>query len=121
MHIHLCINAYCDCGQEITLVKVNLENYLHSIKSVSNSVCTIYSLPPPSPPLLPPPPLPLPPPPPPHHHHHHSRLSLCSPGCLGTHSVDQAGLELRDPPASASRMFGLKVCSTTAWLMLQVF
>ena len=24
------------------------------------------------------------------------RVSLCSPGCPGTHSVDQAGLELRD-------------------------
>jgi hypothetical protein len=30
------------------------------------------------------------------------RISLCSPGCPGTHSVDQAGLELRNPPASAS-------------------
>jgi hypothetical protein len=30
------------------------------------------------------------------------RVSLCSPGCPGTHSVDQAGLELRNPPASAS-------------------
>jgi hypothetical protein len=29
------------------------------------------------------------------------RVSLCSPGCPGTHSVDQAGLELRDLPASA--------------------
>ena len=29
-------------------------------------------------------------------------LSLCSPGCPGTHSVDQAGLKLRNPPASAS-------------------
>jgi hypothetical protein len=28
------------------------------------------------------------------------RVSLCSPGCPGTHSVDQAGLKLRDPPAS---------------------
>jgi hypothetical protein len=27
-------------------------------------------------------------------------VSLCSPGCPGTHFVDQAGLELRDPPAS---------------------
>jgi hypothetical protein len=33
--------------------------------------------------------------------------------CPGTHSVDQAGLELRDPPASASQMLGLKVCTTT--------
>ena len=30
------------------------------------------------------------------------RLSLCSPGCPGTPSVDQAGLELRDPLASVS-------------------
>jgi hypothetical protein len=29
------------------------------------------------------------------------RVSLCSPGCPGTHSVDQAGLGLRNPPASA--------------------
>jgi hypothetical protein len=27
------------------------------------------------------------------------RVSLCSSGCPGTHSVDQAGLELRNPPA----------------------
>jgi hypothetical protein len=39
------------------------------------------------------------------------RVSLCSPGCPGTHSVDQAGLELRNPPASASRMLGLKACT----------
>ena len=26
------------------------------------------------------------------------RVSLCSPSCLGTHSVDQAGLELRNSP-----------------------
>jgi hypothetical protein len=32
------------------------------------------------------------------------RVSLCSPGCPGTHSVDQAGLELRNPPASASQV-----------------
>ncbi|GAB1290241.1 S-adenosyl-L-methionine-dependent tRNA 4-demethylwyosine synthase TYW1 [Apodemus speciosus] len=35
-------------------------------------------------------------------------VSLCSPGCPGTHSVDQAGLELRNPPASASQVLGLK-------------
>jgi hypothetical protein len=34
------------------------------------------------------------------------RVSLCSPGCPGTHSVDQAGLELRNSPASASRVLG---------------
>jgi hypothetical protein len=44
------------------------------------------------------------------------RVSLCSPGCPGTHFVDQAGLELRNLPASASQVLGLKVCATTAWL-----
>jgi hypothetical protein len=42
------------------------------------------------------------------------RVSLCSPACPGTHSVDKAGLELRNPPASASQVLGLKVCATTA-------
>jgi hypothetical protein len=37
-------------------------------------------------------------------------------GCPGTHSVDQAGLELRNPPASASQVLGLKACATTAQL-----
>jgi hypothetical protein len=41
------------------------------------------------------------------------RVSLCSLGCPGTHFVDQAGLELRNPPASASRVLGLKACATT--------
>jgi hypothetical protein len=41
------------------------------------------------------------------------RVSLCSPGCPGTHSVDQAVLKLRNPPASASRVLGLKACATT--------
>jgi hypothetical protein len=41
------------------------------------------------------------------------RVSLCSHGCPGTHFVDQAGLELRNPPASASQVLGLKVCATT--------
>jgi hypothetical protein len=41
------------------------------------------------------------------------RVSLCSPGCPGTHIVDQAGLELRNPPASASLVLGLKVCRFT--------
>jgi hypothetical protein len=40
------------------------------------------------------------------------RVSLYSPGCPGTHFVDQAGFELRDPPASASRVLGLKACTT---------
>jgi hypothetical protein len=46
------------------------------------------------------------------------RVSLCSPDCPGTHSVDQAGFELRNPPASASQVLGLKACATTAQLLL---
>ena len=42
------------------------------------------------------------------------RVSLYSPSCPGTHSVDQAGLKLRNPPASASQVLGLKACATTA-------
>jgi hypothetical protein len=42
------------------------------------------------------------------------KVSLCSPGCPGTHTVDQAGLELRNPPASASQVLGLKACAITA-------
>jgi hypothetical protein len=42
------------------------------------------------------------------------RVSLYSPGCPGTHFVDQAGLELRNLPASASRVLGLKACATNA-------
>jgi hypothetical protein len=43
------------------------------------------------------------------------RVSQYSPGCPETHSVDQAGLELRNPPASASQVLGSKACATTAW------
>jgi hypothetical protein len=35
------------------------------------------------------------------------KVSLYSPGCPGTHFVDQAGLELRNPPVSASGVLGL--------------
>jgi hypothetical protein len=45
-----------------------------------------------------------------------TEFSLCNPGCPGTHSVDQAGLKLRNPSASASQVMGLKACATTAWL-----
>jgi hypothetical protein len=41
------------------------------------------------------------------------RVSLCSPGCPGTHFVDQAGLELGNPPASASA--GIKGMHHHAW------
>jgi hypothetical protein len=42
------------------------------------------------------------------------RVSLCSPCCPGAHSVDQVGLKLRNSPASASQVLGLKACVTTA-------
>jgi hypothetical protein len=41
------------------------------------------------------------------------RVSLYNPGCPGTHSVDQAGFKLSNPPASASRVLGIKACTTT--------
>jgi hypothetical protein len=41
------------------------------------------------------------------------RVSQCSPGCPGTHSVDQASLKFRNPPASASQVLGLKAFATT--------
>jgi hypothetical protein len=50
-----------------------------------------------------------------------NKVSLCSPGCPGTHSVVQAGLELRNSPASASQVLGLKACTTTRFLLLNVF
>jgi hypothetical protein len=50
-----------------------------------------------------------------------TRVSLYSPGCPGTHSEDQAGLELRDSPASASWMLGLRACATTARLLKKKF
>jgi hypothetical protein len=43
------------------------------------------------------------------------RVSLYSPGCPGTHlGTDQAVLELRNPPASASQVLELKAFTTTA-------
>ena len=44
------------------------------------------------------------------------RVPLYSPGYPGTHSVDHAGLELRNLPASTSQVLGLKACTTTAQL-----
>ena len=41
------------------------------------------------------------------------RVSLYSPGCPGTHSEDQAGLELRNHPSSVSHVLGLKMYTTT--------
>ena len=45
------------------------------------------------------------------------RVSLESPGCPGTYSIEQAGFELRNPPASASQVVGLKVCTTMPCLV----
>jgi hypothetical protein len=45
-----------------------------------------------------------------------NRVSLYSPDCPGTHFVDQAGLELRNPPASASQVLGLKACASLHFL-----
>jgi hypothetical protein len=44
------------------------------------------------------------------------RVSLCSPGCPGTHFADQAGLQLRNLPASTSQVLGLKAYATTTQL-----
>lgn len=46
---------------------------------------------------------------------------LCgAPAVLGLTLVDQAGLEIRDPPASgfAYNLLGLKLCVATTWLYL---
>jgi hypothetical protein len=42
-------------------------------------------------------------------------VSLCSPGCPGTHSVDQAGLELTEIhlPLPPSQVLGLKACTNS--------
>ena len=40
------------------------------------------------------------------------RVSLYSPGCTETYSLDQAGPKLRNPPTSASQVLVLKVCAT---------
>jgi hypothetical protein len=45
---------------------------------------------------------------------------LVNSGCPGTHSVDQAGLELRNSPASASQVLGLKVCTTMPGLLINL-
>jgi hypothetical protein len=48
-------------------------------------------------------------------------VSLCSPGYPGTHSVDQADLKLRNSPASASQVLGLKAWATTPGSYLKIF
>jgi hypothetical protein len=44
-----------------------------------------------------------------------ARFTLCRSSCSRTHSVDQVGLELRDPPALTSQVLGLKAGTTTSW------
>ena len=44
-------------------------------------------------------------------------VSLYSPGCPGTHSVGQTGLELRNLPATPSQVLGLKACATMPGLL----
>jgi hypothetical protein len=39
-------------------------------------------------------------------------------GCPKTHFVDQAGLEIRNLPASASQVLGLKACTTMPGFMV---
>jgi len=47
-----------------------------------------------------------------------NRVSLfCSFGHPRTCYIDQAVLKLRDPPASASRVLGLKMCTTMPSVM----
>ena len=47
------------------------------------------------------------------------RVSLSSLGCPGTHFVDQAGLELRNPPASASTFQYLKTVNDPSPVVAQ--
>jgi hypothetical protein len=49
------------------------------------------------------------------------RVSLYSPDCPGTHFVAQAGLELRNLPASASQVLELKACTTTPGFITFIF
>jgi hypothetical protein len=46
------------------------------------------------------------------------RVFLCSPGCPGTHSVDQAGLEHRDHACLCLLSAGIKGICHQAWLFL---
>jgi hypothetical protein len=50
----------------------------------------------------------------------HDKVSFYSPGSPGTHSVEQAGLKLRNLPASASQVLGLKAGDTTARQTLKI-
>lgn len=41
---------------------------------------------------------------------------VCSTGCPGTRSVEQAGFEITAMSVSAYKVLGLKVSATTTWL-----
>ena len=45
------------------------------------------------------------------------RVSMYSPGCPGTHSVDQAGLNSETHLPLPPRVLGLQVCATTCLLL----
>jgi hypothetical protein len=47
------------------------------------------------------------------------RFSLCSPGSPGTHSVDQTGFELKDPPLSVFQVLGLNTWAITPSLSME--
>ena len=46
------------------------------------------------------------------------RVSVYTPSCPETHFAQQPGLELKNLPASASKVLGLKASATTTWLVL---
>ena len=48
----------------------------------------------------------------------HDRVSVYTPSCPETHFEQQPGLELKNLPASASKVLGLKASATTTWLVL---
>ena len=50
----------------------------------------------------------------------HDRVSVYTPSCPETHFAQQPGLELKNLPASASKVLGLKSSATTTWLVLQI-
>jgi hypothetical protein len=48
-------------------------------------------------------------------------ISLCSLGCLGTHSIPGWPPTHRDLPASASQVLGLKICTITVRLKVHFY
>jgi hypothetical protein len=50
-----------------------------------------------------------------------NRFSLCIPGFPGTHSVDQGRLKIRNLPASATQVLGLKASTITPRFILFIY